>query len=266
MVHNTGEGRRIQSVSRACEIINYLHYSGDTTVAELTANVELTPGTVHTHLATLRHHGFVEKDGTNYQLGLPFVTLGDRVRNRIALYQAGRTETDELADRTGEATHLIIESDGLEVILHEAFGDQAAGQDLYIKNRGRIERHLHYSAAGKAILAFLPDERIETILESHGLVERTANTITDAAELERELDGIRERGFAINDEEGVRGIRAVGAPIRNTHADVIGSISLSAPASRFPKNRLSQEIAQVVRQSANLIEVEIQANQFETSG
>lgn len=258
-------GRQIQSVSRTCDIIRYLYRNGEATVAELTTGIDLTPGTIHTHLTTLCHHDLVEKNGDRYRLGLSFVTFGDRVRNRMALYQAGRSETDALAEKTGEATHLIIESGGLEIILHEAFGKQATGQELYIKNRGRIHRHLHYSAAGKAILAFLPDERVESILDMYGLVERTANTITDRTELERELSETRRQGFATNDEEGVRGIRAVGVPIRDTNDTVIGSISLSAPASRLQNERFTQETPDIVKQSANVIEVDVQADQFDIS-
>lgn len=263
MSPDNDDGRRIQSVGRTCEIIKHLHRNGDTTVAGLATRVDLTPGTIHTHLTTLRHHGLVEKDGDQYRLGLSFVTLGDRVRTRIPLYQAGRSETEALAERTGEATHLVIANGGLEIILHEAFGERAAGRELYIKNRGRIERHLHYSAAGKAILAFLSDERIEAILDEHGLVERTANTVTDRSELYEEIVEIREQGFAVNDEEGVRGIRAVGAPIRDTQDEVIGSISLSAPASRLQGKRFTQEVPEMIKQSANVIEVDVQADQFD---
>jgi DNA-binding IclR family transcriptional regulator len=263
MTSKTGDGRQIQSVGRACEIIKHLYRNGDSTVAELATGIDLTPGTIHTHLTTLCHQGIVDKDGKHYRLGLSIVTFGDRVRNRIPLYQAGRSETEALAEKTGEVTHLIIENDGLEVILHEAFGEQAAGRELYVKNRGRIDRHLHYSAAGKAILAFLPDERVEAILDEHGLVERTTNTVTDREELYEEMAEIRDRGFAINDEEGVRGIRAVGVPIHDTRDRVIGSISLSAPASRLREDRFTKEVPEIVEQSANVIEVGIQADQFD---
>lgn len=254
--------RQIKSVGRTCEIIEYLHQNGAMTVGELAEKIDLTPGTIHTHLMTLCHYGLIEKKAERYQLGLPFISLGDRVRNRVELYQAGQAETDNLAEKTGEVAHLIVENEGLEVILYEAFGEQAAGQELYIKNRGRLKRHLHYSAAGKAILAFFPDKRVESILDTHGLVERTANTITDSAALYNEIDKIRDQGFAINDEEGVHGIRAVGVPIHDIHEDVIGAISLSGPASRFQKKTLAQEMSTVVKQSANLIEVELQTSQF----
>lgn len=259
------DGRRIRSVEKTCGIIDCLHRDGRMTVTELAARIDLTPGTIHTHLVTLRHHGIVKKDGKKYRLGLSLVTLGDRVRNRTPLYQAGRSETEALAKKTGEATHLIAVNEGLEIILHEAFGEQAAGRELYIKNRGRIDRHLHYSAAGKAILASLPNERIESILDEHGLAQRTAYTITDRRELYEEIDEIREQGFAVNDEEGVRGIRAVGAPIHDTRNEVLGSISLSAPTSRLKDELLTGEVPEMVKESANVIEVNIQADRFDAS-
>jgi DNA-binding IclR family transcriptional regulator len=117
--------------------------------------------------------------------------------------------------------------------------------------------YLHHLSAGKAILARLPEERVEAIIDKHGLVERTENTITTRAELYDELETVRERGYAYNDGEEVDGLRAVGAAVSGPDGEVLGAISLSGPKSRMRGERFDQGIPQAVKETADVIEFNI---------
>lgn len=237
-----------------------LRKSGEATIAELSEMVDLSPGTIHTHLATLQSEGFVTQNEGKYQLGYQLLTLGEYVRNHTELFRAGKEVADQVADETGESTHLVIESGGSEVVLYESFGERAVGTDFYVRNREDPERYLHCSAAGKAILAHLPEERVDEIIEQNGLARVTQNTITDRDELQSELEEIREKGFALNDSEQVMGIRAVAAPIHKETTDtstVSGAISISAPLSRLQSDRFEEEYPDKMRNAANIIEVNL---------
>jgi len=251
------EPRRIESVDRACEIIGVLRSTGGATVSEVESQVDLSLGTVHTHLATLKANDFVMQVGTEYRLSPRLVTLGEHVRNHSDLYNAGRAKADELAEETGEAINLMTEYNGLRVILYQAFGQNAAGTEYHVRNREEPDRYLHYSATGKSMLAGFSEEKIDRIVEEHGLDARTEKTITDVDELHAELEEIRERGFALNDEEQVKGLRAVGAAITDQSGEVVGSISLSAPKHRLPEDRFTGEIADLVTNAADLIELNL---------
>ncbi|WP_225336401.1 IclR family transcriptional regulator [Halomicrobium urmianum] len=253
-----GQPRRIKSVDRTLDIVEALRDNDSMTVTELAETVDLSPGTVHTYLATLEDRGYVCSESGVYRLGLFLLPMGEYIRASSDLYKAAKSVVDELADETGEAIHLVVESNWYEIQLYEQFGSDAVGEELYIQNKGVPKRNLHCSAAGKAILAHLDEERREEILANCEFAERTPATITDAEALREELRSIRDRGIAFNDEEQIQGLRAVGAPI-TTEGTIQGGISLSAPVSRLEGERFRSTFPDHARQAANIVEVNLQA-------
>jgi len=255
-------GRVIQSVQTALNIVDHIRESDGSTVTELAERTGLTPGSVHTHLATLERAGYVVQNGRKYRLGPQFLTLGEHFRNHSELYQASKSRIEELAEGTGECAHLIIEHDGKLFALYERFGSEAVGVELHDRKREQPLNHLHCTAAGKSILAHLPDERIREIVDERGLPENTPKTITDRGELLEELERVRERGFAVADEEQMQGIRAVGAPVTDGE-EVAGAIALSGPASRLQGEQFRSEFPELVIQAANICEVNLQTAEVE---
>jgi DNA-binding IclR family transcriptional regulator len=250
--------RRIQSVELAFEILEALRDSEGATVSEVATEIDRSPGTAHTYLATMEELGYVRSVDDEYHVGLYALPLGEYVRSHSRLYQVGKSEADELAQETGEASHLVVESHGREILLYEQFGPDAVGEDLYTQIKGYPRKNLHISAASKAILAHIDADRRDSILEDYELIRRTPNTITDEATLRAELETVRSDGFARNDEEQITGVRAIAAPILHD-GDVFGAISLSAPTSRMQGERFSSSIPERVVDSANVIEVNLQA-------
>jgi DNA-binding IclR family transcriptional regulator len=120
-----------------------------------------------------------------------------------------------------------------------------------------MQVHLHCTALGKAILAYLPEERVREIIDTHGLPERTDATITDEEELFDELEGIRDRGYARDMEERVAGLLCVAAPIRNLDGDPLGAISVSGPTSRMKGERFDEEVPEELTSTANVIELNL---------
>jgi DNA-binding IclR family transcriptional regulator len=256
------EKRRIKSLERAHRILERLRRTDGAALSAVADDVGLTPGSVHTYLSTLRETGYVVKEDGQYQLGPRFVTLGEYVRNQSRLYRAAKAEVDNLAEKTEEAVHLIVEHDGRGIALYERLGEEAIGTDYHRELRQRPHRHLHCTASGKAILAHLPDDRVDEILDDSGLEARTPNTVSDRARLLEELATIRERGYAVNDEEEVLGIVAVGAAIRHQDGSVLGSIAISAPRMRLEQEEASAEITDAVKRAANVIEINLQTEEL----
>lgn len=249
--------RRIQSVELAFEILETLRDSEGATVTEVAAQIDRSPGTAHTYLATMQEQGYVRTIDGEYHVGLFALPLGEYVRSQSRLYQAGKQVVDKLAQQTGEASHLVVESHGREILLYEQFGPEAVGEDLYTQIKGYPRRNLHCSAASKAILAHLEPDHRERILSEYELVDRTPNTITDEETLRDELEDVRSNGFARNDEEQINGVRAIAAPV--IHDDVVyGAISLSAPTSRMQGERFSSTVPERIVDAANVIEVNLQ--------
>lgn len=252
-------GRTIQAVANACKLIELLRTREKSAIVELAEELDLSPGTVHTYLSTLQEYGFVVQTKEGYELGPQLLTLGEYVRNHSDLYQAGKQEIENLAERTGECAHLLTESDGQLYAIYERFGENAVGVGYHNRKRERPLTHLHCTAAGKAILAHLPEERVERIVARFGLPQNTPNTITDPDELFAELEEIRDRGYSFADEEQMENLRAVAAPITPPESGVVGALAVSGPLARLQGERYRTEFPELVTQAANICELNLQS-------
>jgi len=121
-----------------------------------------------------------------------------------------------------------------------------------------VIEHIYTVGVGKAILAQLSRDRVMEIVERHGLLKRTEQTITDPDELCAELEEIRDAGVAFDDEEYGNGLRCVAAPVMGPNERVLGAISVSGPSSRLQGEYYRDELPGTkVKKAANIIELNI---------
>ncbi|WP_331233336.1 IclR family transcriptional regulator [Natronorarus salvus] len=222
-------------------------------VTELANYLEIPKSTVHSYLSTLEEEECLIKEEGVYHIGVRFLEYGAHARQRTDVYEIAKPEVDRLAEETGNLSNLLIEEHGRGVYLHRGEDTRA----IQVNTRVGTRVYLHSTALGKSILANLPERRVETILDRHGLPEVTPNTITDRAELAAELEEIRERGYAIDDEEQVEGLRCISAPIVSASGRVLGSISVSGPTHRFKGTYFTETIPDSVMEAANVIELNL---------
>lgn len=248
--------RTLETVSRACAVIEALDELDGAGVTELADHLGLSKSSAHAYLATLRENHLVVREDDGYRLSLEFLYLGKSVRHRHPLFEHGREQVERLANESGEYAHLMCEQHGLERNLYKAAGENAVG-DQYHTIKERRADNLHFTATGKAVLAHLPEARVEEIVSRYGLVAKTEHTITDPDALLADLETVREHGYAVNDEEEVKGIRAVGAPIRDGDGRVLGAISVSGPTSRLTGEFYHDTLPDLVVGSANVTEANI---------
>ena len=253
---STESPRTLKTVSRAFDVIRALEELGGAGVTELAEHLDLPKSVVYNYLSTLRQERFVVKEGDTYRLSLQFLLVGEYVRNRNDLYRIGHEELEKLAVETGEYAHLSTEQHGLNVNLYKVSGEKGVGMDYQTSKLQRAD-YLHFSATGKAILAHLPEERVEWIVDEYGLPARTENTITDPDDLFAALERIRERGYALNDEEEITGLQAIGAPVLDSRGRVLGSISVSGPVKRLRDTDYHETVVDAVVSTANVIEVNV---------
>lgn len=246
--------RMVQAVNTSCRIVETLHELGDAGITEVANRLDLSKAAVHSHLSTLEANEFVVKEGSRYRLSLRYLGIGEAVRRLNELYSTGQSEVENLAKQTGELAHLVVEEHGCGVFIYRAGGEDAVW--VKVSQPGRRD-YLHCTAAGKALLAELPEERVEEILERHGLPAITGQTITDKTELIEQLTEIRDRGWAIDDEERVDGFRGVAASILGDQGKLVGAISVSGPVGRLNGTVLEETIPEKVTNAANVIEINI---------
>lgn len=199
----------IKSTALSFEIVEWIGERDGATLQAVVERFDKPKSTVHDHLQTLVRLGYLFRDRGAYYVSVRFLALGQKAQERSKLFQAGRTETEKLARTTGEHANLMVEENGRGVFLYKQKGQDSVSLDTY----EGMTVALHTTAMGKAILAESSAERRDQIVDRHGLEAVTANTITDRDELRRELAEIRERGYAVDNEERITGIRCVAAPV-----------------------------------------------------
>lgn len=247
------ENDTVSTLDTALSIVHAVKSNDEVTQSEIATELDISTSTVHRHLNTLRKHGYVVCEGTKYRLGMEFLTLGGHVQTNKQVFDLAKQKVDQLATETGERVQFVVEENGLRYYLYTQSGKNAVQTDASIGKNGP----LHEGASSKAILAELPEERVEEIIDRRGLPASTDKTITDREELFAELDTIRESGVAFNNEEATPGLRAVGAAVCGPNGAPVGGLSISGPAHRFKGELYSEELPDLVLAAVNELELKL---------
>jgi DNA-binding IclR family transcriptional regulator len=249
--------RNIQSIERAAAILRLL--SGRTRrlgVVDLAGELELPKGTVHGLLRTLQHVGFVEQDEETgkYQLGAALLHMGSSYLDGNELRTRALNWSDSLAARTHESVRIGTLHEGQVLIVHHVFRPDDSMQTLDV---GAL-LPAHASALGKVLLADHPYVAGE--LARNGLEAFTPATITDPDALERELERVRQRGWAADIGELVNGEVSCAAPILDRRGVTVGAMGVSGPPDRLLAARQPRgDLVAFVREAARSVSRELGA-------
>ncbi|GAA4582384.1 IclR family transcriptional regulator [Planotetraspora phitsanulokensis] len=222
-------GRKSSSVDKAFELINAVSEAGPAGVSlgELAGQARIAVSTAHRYVTSLLELGVLDRDAAgSYHLGVTLITLAGQYLEEDGLRAAARPYLVELVELSGETVHL-----GVPVGDQIVYVDKVeSAKSVRLVSRIGSTSPLHSTAMGKAVLS-LDERRAEEILAGP-LERRTPRTLTGDALL-AELRVVRERGYAIDDEENEEGVRCVGLPLMNASGQPVGAFSVSAPANRF---------------------------------
>ena len=237
----------IQSVAHALDLLE--EFSGDVNelgVTELSRRLKLHKNNVFRLLATLEAKGYVEQNKIteNYRLGLKALELGQRYIKQVGLIKQAKPFLEEIVNKVNETTYLGILRDGFAVYLDAV----EAKRTVRVVSRVGLRLPAHCSAIGKAQVAYLSESELERIFPNKTLEKFTENTITDREKLFEHLKEVREKGYAIDNEEYEKEVKCVGVPIFDYTGRVVGGISVSGPAYRMTDERLEEEIIPVVKE------------------
>lgn len=247
----------VKSVERADRLIRTLLDLERASVTELSEELDMPLSSTYDYLTTLESLRYVVElsDGT-YTVASTFLEVGNRVRSQYDVYRVAEPELKSLARETGEYAALMVEENGLGVILVMEKGDKSSNIHIQRTHPGTKTR-LNTTACGKAILAQLSEDRICEIVDRYGLAPKTEHTITEFDELTDELEQIREKGYVIDDEERFEGMRGVGTPVQTGVDTVTAAIGIYGPANRLTETVLNEEYANRILETANIIQVNL---------
>jgi IclR family KDG regulon transcriptional repressor len=244
----------IKAVIKTMKILECLSYERSLGITELTGRVSdrleripMDKSTVYRFLVSLMDLGFVYQDPQTekYGLTLKLFEIGMSVLERLELWREAEPIVKEIARVTGETVHLAtLDEDNLVYL-----GKVESMRTLRVSMMSRVGRSApaYCTGVGKILLAHLPRERLDYILQKEKPVQYTERTIVRRADLDRELSSIREKGYAIDNEEHEVGVRCVAAPVRNNASAVCGAVSVSVPTVRLPDKEIPRYKEIIVR-------------------
>ncbi len=230
MSNDDREAGVIRSVDRAVAILDLLAQDGWRAGAEVARELGVHRSTALRLLGTLERHALVERDPrtAKYRLGRRLPQLARVVSGELDLRHVARPVCEALAASSGETVTLDV-LDGDEIVPIE----QSTGSTAFVSVNWLGRRTpVHCTASGKVILAFAADPVRQRVL-ARPLPPLTPRSITDGAELERQLASARESGFARTFEELEVGLDAIAAPVFSTDGEVVAAIDVSGPAHRL---------------------------------
>lgn len=221
----------VQSVERALKILTlFSHRQPVLGISELSRMMDLPKGTVHGLTRTLVEHGFLKQDEQTrkYRLGLKIHELGIVLSGTLELNQKAAGPCHQLSRRTGLLSRIGIWDGGSVVITLNTHPNPMPVLPHQVGPR----IHAYCSGIGKAILAFLDEQTLESYLSKTTMTAFTPSTITSKKGLMEDLKAARARGYSIDSEEAVQGLGCIGAPIFDRQGAVAGALSLSGPVNQ----------------------------------
>lgn len=235
---------RLSSVANAIRLTKaFSENEYEMGISALAARLGLAKSTVHRLATTLVEYDILEqnRETGKYRLGLALFELGTLVRRKMDVMSEAQAQIHALADLSGETVQLAI-LDHLSVLyIRIRESRQAVRMSTGLGSRAPA----HCTSVGKVLLAYQTPETIQQVIDN-GLRRHTPNTITESAKLIEELASVKQRGYAIDDEEIESGLRCVAAPIRDHSGRVIAAISVAAPVQRMTKKNLQTTVPSVV--------------------
>jgi DNA-binding IclR family transcriptional regulator len=239
--------RTLETTETSFDVIEVIQELEGATLSEIRDRMDVPKSTLYYHLNTLERRGYLIKERGEYNVGLKFLVHGQYARTRRPEFELARESTSRLANQLNENADFSVEEHGQLMVIHHVVGESAKhGFQL-----GQAE-NMPTTAAGKAILAEYPRSRVEEIVAEHGF-EGTDRAPTSVEDLLDRLETVRERGFAVNDEEWVEGLCAMSGAVTHPDGSVLGALSVMLPSFRFDEETM-ESYALPLRESLDRLE------------
>lgn len=229
----------VQSVERAMAILQVLGEDEEgQRLTDIARRTGLSVSTVHRLLTTMEGQRFAQFDRSDgmWHVGRGAFTVGAafvRQRNFVA---PALPVLRRLRDQTRETANLGVVDDGEVVVLTQVESREIMRAITRVGGRAPMTS----SGMGKAILASYRDADIAAVIARHRPLQSTARTLTTSSALKADIARIRERGYALDDEEFVLGLRCVAAVVHNAQAEALCAISVSGLSVRMTDDRLEK--------------------------
>jgi DNA-binding IclR family transcriptional regulator len=241
----------LPSVDRTITVLEFIaHSKRGCSVSEISRSLALPKSSTFLVLATLVNRGYLKKnvETDKYYFGMNLVKLSRKVLANLDLRDIAKPFINSLMKKTGLVVHLAVLADTEAVLV-----DRASPRNSFV-GADWIGRALdiNCSGVGKALVAFLPEDQFNQLIGAKRLAKHNENTIVTIRSLKRDLALVRERGYALDDEEDELGLRCIGTPIFDGEHKTVAAVSVAGTTDDIPLDRV-QALAVTLRQTADEI-------------
>lgn len=228
--------RNLSSI-KLLKIINIIaDYDNGIGITELSKKLNYNKSTVYRFVATLYEEGYLKQDidTKKYKIGLNLFSLGLKLSSSTDSIKTINPYLVELRNQFEETVHLGIQNENKVIYIDKVESNQSIRMYSKIGKRSPM----YCTGVGKAILANLPIEEKENIIENLKFKKYTENTIIDKNNLNKELNLTKKRGYSLDIEEHEKGVLCVAVPLFNIKYKLVGGLSIAGPKNRITKDDL----------------------------
>jgi DNA-binding IclR family transcriptional regulator len=227
---------KIRVLEKAFEILELFDEKGKTlSITQISDSLNFNKPSTFRILKNLENAGYLEREQehSKFRLGPKLYYLGHLAEPHGKIRRIARPFLEKLHGSCNETVHLAVLNGEDALYLDKIEGTKT----IRVISQIGAKLPAHCSGVGKVLLAGLSSERLERVVRARGLPRFTRNTITDLEKLKAELEVVKKRGYAVDNEEIEEGLKCVAAPLRDINGEVLAAISISVPAERFGRDR-----------------------------
>lgn len=237
-------GYKIKSVVKAMKVLEEFKEKKELGTTDLSKKLDIPKSTMFNILYTFTELGYIQQTKYDkYKLSTKIFELSQSIE--YDLRNEAKPYLRKLSEATRETINLVLHMEE-KVLYTEKVESQ---EPININTKIGKKEDIYCTAVGKAILAFLKQDRQEKIFEKIIFHSHTPNTITDLEDLKEEIITIKNRGYAVDNEEFARGVKCVAAPIFDYKGDPISAVSITGPAERMDSKGI-ERLASLVKENA----------------
>lgn len=236
---------RVQSIDRAVYVLKcFSERKRELRLSEISEQLGLNKSTVHGIVNTLKYHGLIDQDEKTqkYRLGLNLIGLGQLVIDSMDVRGIGYPILEDICRELEETAHVCV-LDGAEVVYIDK---KECNESIKISTNIGARSPAYFTADGKVMLASL-DLETQMNLIPETIEKFTPNTITSRKKILNELSKVKDRGYAIDNEEYILGLICVAAPVYDYSGRVKYGVSVTGPSIRMTEEKISRSIEVLVR-------------------
>jgi len=221
----------VKSAARVMDVLDVLrNYPDGMTLQELCNELVIPKSSMHELLYTMTERNYLnQSENKKYSIGFKLIELGLSSLDRVDVYQNSKKYMVKLVDLLEETVFMAVCVDDEIVYINKLDCSRSVRTNVTLGDH----KPMHCTALGKSLLAYSSATEIERVVHRRGLPSFTSRTITDYKTLLKELDSVRQRGVAYDNQEIEGGLSCIACPIFDYHGRVVAAISVAGPTERI---------------------------------